>query len=226
MTFDISKFSVGNSQQQSIVKEFEISETLPVSLGDITSDTINVIGLTGFMLFPISLCIWYNTNIPFMYLFIISLMVVGVMGLSRYDHNTRGLRVKTTSGRIIWEQSKSASKTSQKAEIKYIKDDYGNEVNYVNNLLKSAICNVSQLESLASGVLAVGKFNQDVVTKYAQISNSDYANLCNELLEQNVINLKGQSAKNGYTVSKRGWELFGRLAKQPTPLLGAGSVNN
>jgi|JFJP01.1.fsa_nt_gi predicted transcriptional regulator len=229
MTFDISKFAVSNSQQQSTVKKFEVSETNEISIDDIgvvTADALNVVALTTLMLLPSAFCIWYNTTIPFLYTMVTVMIVIGVMGLSRYDHGTRALmtRMKVTRGRIAWEQSKTSDKSTAKADIRFFRDGSNNQPT-VTSVIKSSMLSIHQLSNLSVALVSSGKFNQDTVTKVAQISAQSYQNVASELMAQGLINFKGDSPKQGYKITPLGYQLFGQMAGGSTPLLADNNEN-
>jgi hypothetical protein len=222
-TFDVSKFAVTNAQQQSTVKDFYITETSPIAIEDVavaTADSLNVVFFTFLMLFPSAICIWWNSEIRFMWVALISFLVVGIMGLSRYDHQTRGLRERTTKGQISWEQSKSENKSSAKAEIRFFRDGTEREAS-VTSVIKSSCLSIQQIHQLAVEVVGSGKFTQDLVTKSAQISAKSYQAVASELMDQGLINFKGENSKQGYVITKLGYRLFGQMVAdgRGTPLL-------
>jgi len=185
-----------------------------------TADSLNVVFFTFLVIGPSAMCIWWNSEIRFMWVALVSLIVVGIMGLSRYDHQTRGLREKTTTGQISWEQSKSENKSSAKAEIRFFRDGSNREAS-VTSVIKSSCLSIHQLHQLAVNVVGTGKFTQDLVTKSAQISAKSYQAVAAELMEQGLINFKGENSKQGYTITKLGYHLFGQMAAdgRGTPLL-------
>jgi len=229
MTFDISKFVISNNQQQSLVGDFTLTETKDITTSDIkvvAGDTLMVVGLTAFMVMPSSLCVWYNSTIPFLYVALVSLVVIGVMGLSRYDHNTRGLmgRVYVSKGEINWQQSRTSDKTTGKAEIRFFRDGSNNQPT-VTSVIKSSMLSIHQLTNLSAALVSSGKFNQDTVTKVAQISAQSYQNVASELMGQGLINFKGDSPKQGYKITPLGYQLFGQMAGGSTPLLADNNEN-
>jgi predicted transcriptional regulator len=103
--------------------------------------------------------------------------------------------------------------------VRYVKDTYYTDQGVLSDILTSEVIGHEQLENMAAAVLSSGKFNQDTVCKAAQISASDYGKLAVEMMEQGLINLKGKTAKQGYNITKRGYDCLGHLVTPTPPLL-------
>ena len=221
--FDLAKLSTSNSQAQSLVRDYELFESYQPTLADIQVswiDSLHVTALTFCFLAPVGAVAWWH---GFSCLGIVGVVAIttGAMALRRYDRTTQELfnRQHFSMGRVAWDKNQSSSSSKQKAVVRYVKDTYYTDQGVLSDVLVSEVISHEQLENMAAAVLSSGKFNQDTVCKAAQISASDYGKLAVEMMEQGLINLKGKTAKQGYNITKRGYDCLGHLVTPAPPLL-------
>lgn len=232
--FDAQRFTVtsqtGKSSLTSAISDYEVIETVKPTNTDINLVYIDMLIVSAWLLpitlIPLLFVSWYVWPLPYITIILLSIVIISVVGLGRYESNFEWLRrlERVSTGQFDWEKHE-VSQNVQSGKTKTVYVDYqalSQGQSQPNDILFGSAPEFSfppdVLQNLFSLCMSNDfKFNKRLAKQVEGITDSNYNQLVTELIMARWLRLKGQSIGQGVELTAKGKAIVkGRFLPSPT----------